>query len=88
MGELPGLRSGHAAHLEAEQHILKDGAPRKQQVLLHHVTNVAAKALGRLSVEKDFARVRLEQPRDNIENRGLSASARADDAEKVLVHHL
>src|ERR1700733_9908441 len=73
------------AHLKPEQHIVEHGAPRKQQVLLHHVADLPAQARHRLSAIDEFAGIRLDQTRDDVEDRGFAAAARPDNTDEIAL---
>jgi NitT/TauT family transport system ATP-binding protein len=72
-----------AAGFEPQQHVAEDGAPGKQQVLLHHVADAAAQAFDLLAEIVHRAGVRLDQAGDDVEDRGLAAAGGADDADEI-----
>src|SRR6201999_1424714 len=89
-GEMPArlldrLAAIDAAHFEAQQHIVEHGAPGEQQVLLHHVADMAAQAGDLFVAMQQSAGVGRDQPGDDVEDRGFAAAARADDTDEVLL---
>src|SRR2546428_1475685 len=74
--------------LQAEEHIVKDIEPGEQGRFLKHDHPVAAGSGDRLSVEQDRPAVRLLEPRDDVEERGLAAAAGPYEAghELALAH--
>src|SRR6266404_5671389 len=66
-------------------HVAEYRAPRKQQVLLHHVADTAAQAFDILAAIVQRAGIGFEQARDDVEDRGLAAAAGPDDADEVAL---
>ena len=64
------LGLGQSLHFQAERHVAKRGAPRKQlgEVLKHHAA-IHAVALHLLSGDADFAGTWLKEPGDDVEQR-------------------
>ena len=54
-------------------------------VLLHHVAHAPAQVRNGLAVVDDLSPVRLDEPRDDVEDRRFAAAAGADDADEVAV---
>src|SRR5258708_29266052 len=72
-GVVAGLTATDAAHLETEHDIVEDGAPRKQQVLLPHVADLADHAGRVLAVKNHAARRRVLPPGGDVEGGRLAA---------------
>src|SRR4051794_27752898 len=77
------LRAWHAAHLQAELDVLPHGLPGKQRILLKHHAALGAGAVYLLAVDGDDARGRLEEARDRVEQRRLSAAGGPDDRDEL-----
>src|SRR5262249_12951138 len=72
-----------ALGFEAEQNVVQHGAPRKEQILLHHVADTAAQAVHFLSAVDQGSLGRIDEAGNDVEDRGLAAAAWADDANEV-----
>ena len=64
----------------------------EQEALLRHVADLGAQRLerelaDRNAVEQDLALLRVGEPRDEIDQRALAASRRADDGERLSRRH-
>ena len=86
-GALLPLGQGHSLDLDAELHVLGDGAPRQQQVLLQHEGDVRVRSFDALTVDERFAFARRIEPRADVEQRGLAAAARPDQRDDLAVAH-
>ena len=73
----------NALHLQAEFDIVCDRQPGKEPELLENQDPVSARPVYRLAVNQDTARRGLLQPGNQMQQRGLAASRRADNAEKL-----
>ena len=85
---LDALRLRHARDLEREGDILDDRAPREGRFLLEHHADRLMRAGDRLAGDRDLAFVAVEQPADDIEQRGLAAAGRADHREEFARRHV
>ena len=75
------LRAFDTAVLEAERHVVANGAPRQQRVLLKdHRGERRSRPIG---LDADVARALTEEARQHAQERGFAAPARADDAEEL-----
>ena len=83
---LPPLAS--ATHVESEPHVLLDGPPWEQRVLLKDHRHVAAARVGDDATNSDLAGGRRNQPVDGLEQGRLAATARAHHTEELTVMHV
>ncbi len=91
----PGVRLGVDAHRQFD--VLAHGLPRQQCGGLRHEADllVSGRCRDALAVDRDGARVGVEETGDHLEQRGLAAAARADhrhelahaDRETHVVEH-
>src|SRR5262249_58200297 len=71
----------HAFHLEAERDIAERGSPReKLRKILEYDAAVHSMSVDFFTTDADFSGCRSKKPSANVENRGLAAAGRADDA--------
>src|SRR6185437_7125924 len=82
---LPVLARDASSQGRAEDDVLRDRAPRQQQVLLEHVADAPGLPGGVVLVEKDPTRRREEEPGDDVEERALAAAGRPDDRRELAV---
>ncbi|MPN35208.1 hypothetical protein SDC9_182705 [bioreactor metagenome] len=69
------------ANLDTKQHILADGAPREQAVLLQHIADITAAA------DDNAARSRRQQTGRNGKQRGFSTARGADNTDNLPLIH-
>ena len=77
--------SWRAANLQAQHHVVDDGTPWQQQILLKHVADVPGGIVDPAACDLDMAARRLQQTGDGIEERGLAASRRSDNGERLAL---
>src|SRR4051812_12712913 len=77
------LRSRYTLDFDAEHHVLDDGPPRQQQVLLQHEGDMGVRPFDTLAVDEGLALARRGQSRADVEQGRLAAAARPDQR-----HHL
>src|SRR5437879_5185051 len=83
-GDLLALGVSHALHLEAERHIAERGAPREQlREILKHDAAIQPVAINLLAADAYLAAGWLEESGDQVEQGGLAAARRTDDAEEL-----
>src|SRR4051812_12767143 len=80
---LTGLRHVNALDLGADQRIFKNGTPFEQIVLLQHVADLAARSGDGLAVDQHLPLGRLDDSRDQRQQRTLAAAALADDGDEL-----
>src|SRR5712692_7720383 len=80
---LARLAHVYALDFSAEQGIVQDRPPLEQIILLQHVADLAARPGDRLAVEQNRSLGRLEDARDQREQRALAASALANDGNEL-----
>src|SRR6185295_17751486 len=73
--------------LDAERDVLRNGAPGKQQVLLQHEGNVAARPLDLFAIDESLSGRRRIKTGTDIEQRALAASARPDEGDHFAVRN-
>jgi len=83
LGALAPLRAGLAVDFRPQHHVFDDRAPRQQQILLQHEGDVRVGAFDRLAVDEGGALARRIKAGADVEQRALTAAARADQR-----HHL
>ena len=71
--------------LHAVEHVVARRAPRQQARLLEHHGAVAARPVDGLAGDLDAPGVERQQARDDVEERGLAAAGRPDDAHELAV---
>ncbi len=80
---VPPLGGSYALHLQAERHVVHHGQPWEHAVVLEDERPLRAIAV--LSGgEPDRAGGRLEEAREDLQERGLPAAARSDDADDLV----
>ena len=65
--------------------VVVDGQPRQQRVVLEHHGAVRARLVDLAVLEEHAAGGRLEQPGDDVEQRGLAAAGVADDRDELAL---
>src|SRR5262249_36073142 len=70
--------------LKAEFDVLPGAAPRQQRRLLKDEAAVAARPLDLLAVDQDRAAVEANEPLDEAQQRGLAATALADERDNLV----
>src|ERR1700678_3836403 len=82
------LGFGDVTDFHAKLDVGERGSPRQQQVLLKHIANIgrpeSARA-NRLPVPANLARIRRNETADQVQERGLSASRRSDNADDLAL---
>src|ERR1044072_4181275 len=75
---------GDALHFEPEGDVAECGAPREQlREILEHDAAVEPVAVDRLAADAALAAARLQESADQVEQGGLAAARRADDAQEL-----
>src|SRR5215475_11127393 len=73
----------HAFHFKTESDVAERGAPgEKLGKILKHDASVHAMAVHLLAADADLARHRREETGDDVQQRGLAATRRPDDADE------
>ena len=75
----------NAPFAQPELDVLRDREPGKQRIFLEHDAAVRPRRPDRLAVEPQVAARRLLEAGDDVEQGGLSATARAEDGEELVV---
>ena len=83
--DLLGLLVGLALELEAKLDVLEDREPREEGVLLEDDAAVGAGARDLLAVHQDAALRGLLEATDDVQERGLAAAGRPDDAHELVL---
>ena len=86
-GACPRLGARSSEDLQADRDVVADPPPRKQEVLLKHVAEVALAIRYRDSIDENAPGGRLLEPRDDVQNRTLAAAAGPDDGEEFCGIH-
>ncbi len=83
--DLPALRRGHPAQLEAERDVVERGAPREEAAVLEDQRDLLRiRARARDTGHEHAPGVRTHQARDHAEHGGLAAAARAQQGDELL----
>ena len=77
------VRDGHAAELQGQQHVLAQGPPGKQVVLLGHVADLGVQPAGALSPEMHLPAAGREEPGQDVQQGALAAPARPHDGHEL-----
>ena len=82
---MPPLR-GHPVHPQAERHVVDRAQPVEQRIVaLKHHGAVDARTLDRPASERQLPVGGLQEARHQVQHRGLSASARAEQTEEFAL---
>src|SRR6266851_5874341 len=75
------LRHATSRNLHRQDDVLQRGAPRQQQRALEDVAHLPLNSalIDRPAIEQDATLARLQYAGENLEQRGLTATGRADD---------
>jgi hypothetical protein len=73
---------------KTEQEVLAHGEPREYRALLRDEDSLAVGLQPRLAVDQHRARIRLQEPDDDVHQRGLAASGRPDNGDEFAVAHV
>ena len=85
---LPGIQP---PHVEPEAHVLGDAQVRPERVALkahHRIALVRGQTRDVATIEQDASLTRIEQARDQIQQRGLPAAARSEQEVQLPRTHL
>ena len=74
-----------AQHLHGKEHVVEDGAPGQQHGLLKDEADVAKRLAHRLVANRDRPACGRREPRHELQQRALAASARADERHELVV---
>ena len=74
-------------HLQAQHHVVQNGAPFKQLVALGHQPDAGRGSGDRLAVQRDRAAVQLFQPGDGTQQGGLAAAGGTHDTAQLPLFH-
>src|ERR671915_2326942 len=85
---LLALLAGQPAQLQAEGDVAQHRRPRHERQILEHERPVRPGPRDGDAVDLDPARRRVDQSGDDLQRRGLSAPARADDAGELALGHV
>ncbi len=86
-GSHSGLGPGFSLKLQAQNCVVQHGTPRKQEVLLVHVTDGSQASSCPLTLGADNPHGGFLQTGDDVEEGALAAAAGADEAHELpLVH--
>ena len=77
-----------AAHFQPEGHVAHHAGPGQQREILKHEGAVRAGAGDGLAVDLDLARGRLQQPRDDLQKRGLATARRPQQRGQLAARKL
>jgi hypothetical protein len=78
----------HAQLLQAEGDVLGDVEPREERRILEHDAAIVAGPAYRPIAYQDGAGVGPLEPGDEVEERGLAAAGRADQADQLAARHV
>src|SRR4029077_14258782 len=81
------LGFSHVLHLHAELDVAADRQPGKQSELLEDQDAIGPRTIHRRAIHQNFPGGLWMQPRDQVQQRGLAASRRTDDAKKLSRLH-
>ena len=70
-----------------QRHIVQNGFPRQQQVVLWHIRKVRGYPLHLFSIHKHLAVLRLQHPRQNVQQRAFAAARGPDECHKLPCPH-
>jgi hypothetical protein len=84
-GGLAVLAHVAAQHLDGEEHVVEDGAPRQQDRMLEDEADVGEGLAHRLAVDGDGAARGRREPGHQLEQRALAAAAGADQRDELVV---
>src|SRR5229473_7406166 len=73
------------AHLQAEHHVAEHGAPRKQIILLRNITDFLINSAQDFAAKPLFPGRDLEQPDDDIQKSGLTATRWPDHRDELTL---
>ncbi len=68
---------------ETEKNVVEHSAPRKEQILLHHVADAPAQAVHFLSAVEQGALIGIDEAGNDVEDGGFAAAAWANDADEI-----
>src|SRR5688572_11664991 len=68
--------------VNGKRHVAAYGEPGQERVVLEHDTAVGTRPSDRPAVEADFPLIRLDQPRDERDERRLPAARETENGEK------
>src|SRR5262245_31459553 len=87
--DLLALGLADALHFEPEGDVAKRGTPGKElRKILEHDAAVGALAADSLTADADLAAGRREKSRDDVEQRGLAAARRTQQAKELRLLHV
>src|SRR5437899_470507 len=85
IGDLAAVRLGYPALAQAERDVFAHRQPREQRVRLKHHAAIGAGSRDLVPVQDDAAAGRPVKPGDDPQQRGFSATRRAEDGDEVVV---
>src|SRR3546814_807358 len=88
LGRLAPLGSLHALHLQAKRHVLGNGQPRKQRVLLEHHAAVRIDVAHFAAVDDNASGAGLFETRHQVEQRRLAATRSSQHDQKFAARNL
>src|SRR6478672_6000431 len=79
------IGNAEIADLDLEQHVLQDGTPRHQQRALKDDANRRRRPTDLLPIDPNYATRLRDQAGDQLEQRTLAATARAEQRDELTV---
>jgi hypothetical protein len=87
-GTLAPLHCRYALEFEANHDVVEDRVPGEQSILLEHVGDLpGCRPVHGMPVDSNLAVGRRHQAADDVEQRALAATARADQAQELALAH-
>ena len=82
------FETGYPAELQGEQHVLAQGPPGQQVVLLGHVADLGVQPPGALAPEVHLPAAGGEESGQDVQQGALAAPARPDDGHELPLAHV
>src|SRR3954469_5554054 len=76
---LTALSAAYTRHFQAKADVLCSRQPRKKTMLLKDHRAVGSRCGDWFAIQQHLSLIRANHPRDNVEQRTLAATTRADD---------
>src|SRR6185312_92039 len=81
------LGLGHALLLEAVEHVLLHGLPRKERVILEDNAAIGSGLRHPLAADRDTAALDRQEPAEKIEKRALAAARGPEQRDEFALFH-
>jgi hypothetical protein len=83
--DVPARLDRDAFEFEPKLDVVEHGAPRQEPELLEDHRPVGARSGDRLAADAQFARIRFDEPEQNVEESSLAAAGRADYRQELAL---